>query len=254
MTGACSWTRWSGCARFPRACEGALGTTLTALPFSACCRRERAARTADELAGLNSRLASTESVQQQMLSFLQQHLSPSLVAASSHMLPGRKRRHLLLPPSPGRDGDGGIPDGAVCADGDSLDLGIELMDGLSADLIGGPPGPPSGGLSLLELPDADPSVPPPPPPEPAHPSYHASGPAPQLPTVMPLPGAEGGGFEWSDLLREGLLPSPVPSPNAVPLTRMASEDINAILRELRVEAQEAAPMPYGLTNGGYGAA
>jgi hypothetical protein len=71
---------------------------------------------------------------------------------------------------------------------------------------------------------------------------------------MPLPGAEGGGFEWSDLLREGLLPSPVPSPNAVPLTRMASEDINAILRELRVEAQEAAPMPYGLTNGGYGAA
>ena len=61
--------------------------------------RESSAQTADEVRSLSSRLAQTEAMQAQMLSFLQQHISPTLLNANSHILQGRKRRHLLMAPS-----------------------------------------------------------------------------------------------------------------------------------------------------------
>jgi hypothetical protein len=198
--------------------------------------RQKGERTAEEVSSLNARLAATEAVQQQMLSFLQQHLSPSLVAASSHLLPGRKRRHLLLPPSPGRE-EAMEGAGRPLGEADSLDLGLEFMEGLSMPgALGGPSSGGAPGFSLHELPDADaaPAAAQPPPPQPmydAQPSYDAAVPSPRLPPVMALPG--GDGFEWSDMLEEGLGASPLPSPTgAGPLVRMASEDIHVIMREI----------------------
>ena len=54
---------------------------------------------ADELQRVSARLQQTENVQQQILQFLQQHVSPTLLDANSHILNTRKRRatRLFLP-------------------------------------------------------------------------------------------------------------------------------------------------------------
>jgi hypothetical protein len=80
--------------------------------------RETSAHTAEEVRTLSSRLAQTEAMQQQMLGFLQQHISPTLFNANSHLLQGRKRRHLLLAPvSPRSRGALGDDDDELLLDG-----------------------------------------------------------------------------------------------------------------------------------------
>ena len=203
--------------------------------------RESGARTADQVQDLSARLAATESLQQQMLAFLQQHISPSLVAANSHLIPGRKRRHLLLPPSPGREDAAPVAMDGL-AGGDSLAMGLEFMEGLSMEHLASAAAAPAslgapGGLSLLELPDGHGDSP----------SYHADVPSPVLPSVMAMPSGSDV-FEWSDLSG---LDSPGPSPghpSAIP--RIDNAEIHAIMRDLRVagdatevESTRAAEVP-----------
>jgi hypothetical protein len=287
--------------------------------------RETSAHTAEEVRTLSSRLAQTEAMQQQMLGFLQQHISPTLFNANSHLLQGRKRRHLLLAPvSPrshaaalsgdedeellldgGMGGMGGMPipsavqhagGGAGGGDDTYLMSGAAMGMGGAMEGMAGPgsalfPGgaSPVGGASrvfLRELgPDegalpfalrAPPSssaaasaqqqqrqqLPPPLGADALMPSYNALLPPPPLPDVLQLSdgtaGAEGDIFSWSDLLAD--LPAGSSGPSGVPaglpggndaawdaggLTRMNSADINAIVRDMQLDAQ--AP---GVTAGG----
>lgn len=225
--------------------------------------RETSAHTADEVRSLSSRLANTEAMQQQMLSFLQQHISPTLLNANSHILQGRKRRHLLLgPASPGRD-DAPLADlaaamgapmampGAGAAAGGAFD--DDSMFGAAGPMPLFPAGasPPGSSVLLRELPDEVPyalrprgvngvggrapgaGL------EALMPSYNALLPPPPLPDVMPLHAADGDIFSWSDLLAD--LPSSEPGAGAasLPLSRMNSEDINKIVRDMQLDGPAA---------------
>ena len=223
--------------------------------------RETSAHTANEVRSLNTRLANTEAMQQQMLTFLQQHISPTLLNANSHILQGRKRRHLLLgPASPGRD-DAAMDLGAAAP------LPIPLAGGAAggsvfddAPMVGAGPvppfaagsSPPGSGVLLRELPDAD-SVPYGLRPRGVNgvggrapsaslsvdalmPSYNALMPPPPLPDVLPLPqlAPEGDIFSWSDLLAD--LPPTEPGASGTPLSRMNSEDIHKIVRDMQLDS------------------
>jgi len=203
--------------------------------------REASARTDDTVRSLSDRLAATESVQGQMLTFLQQHISPGLLQASQHLLPGRKRRHLLLPPSPGREEAMDMEEllGPLPA-ADQMQMQHQMQMQATS-------------LSLHELPDAEPAVlppqstplghAPPPPAELLSPSYDPLGPPPALPSVLTLPGGAGADtFQWSDLL-DGEFAAMPPSPNdpAPGLGfRMDSQDILAIMRDLQVNPPAVA--------------
>ncbi len=211
--------------------------------------RESASHTAEEVRSLSARLAQTENVQQQMLSFLQQHISPTLLNANSHLLAGRKRRHLLMPASPGRDGD--LP---------MMDLSLPVttapppVPSFDAFMMGAaPPVPPavaSASLSLLELPEEPTAFAPP---APTLPSYAASLPAPPLPDVMRLPmslapsvtppSAEG--LEWSDLLFDAATAVQASPGRVEPggLSRLNSEDIHEILKEMQLDPEPGLSLP-----------
>ena len=225
--------------------------------------RETSAHTANEVRALNTRLANTEAMQQQMLTFLQQHISPTLLNANSHILQGRKRRHLLLgPASPGRE----VTEMDLGA-GASAPLPMPLAGGAAggsvfddAPMFGAGPvppfaagaSPPGSGVLLRELPDAD-SVPYGLRPRGVNgvggrassaslsadalmPSYNALMPPPQLPDVLPLPqlAPEGDIFSWSDLLAD-LPPTEPGAAGGTPLSRMNSEDIHKIVRDMQLD-------------------
>ena len=239
--------------------------------------RETSAHTASEVRALNTRLANTEAMQQQMLTFLQQHISPTLLNANSHILQGRKRRHLLLgPASPGReDASMDLGLGAAAA----APLPIPLAGGAAGGSVfdDAPPmfgagpvppfaagaSPPGSGVLLRELPDAD-SVPYGLRPRGVNgvggrapsaglsadalmPSYNALMPPPPLPDVLSLPqlAPEGDIFSWSDLLAD--LPAAEPgAPGAaheLPLSRMNSEDIHKIVRDMQLDGPPSLDLP-----------
>jgi heat shock transcription factor len=188
--------------------------------------RESSAHAAEEMRGLSARLAQTESVQQQMLGFLQQHIAPTLINANSHRLQPRKRRHLLLPPSPGRDGDAmefSLPSGPVQAPQAQPEFEDVFM----------PVDQPQ--LSLHELPEDGALAT----------SYHRTRPAPVLPQVLSLPDASppsAEGLEWSDLLYDAQAAVAASgSPEAPGLARMNSDDIHRILKEMQLDAFEPLP-------------
>ncbi len=234
--------------------------------------RETSAHTQEEVRSLSSRLAQTEAMQQQMLGFLQQHISPTLFNANSHLLQGRKRRHLLL--APRRGGDAPAPGAA----GATLPPPLAFDDDDDAFMLGGGSGGGGGGggseggaaacspsgVFLHELPDealpfnllhprslAAPA-------DALMPSYHALRPPPSLPDVMQLPltgdaddADVADAFSWSDLLAD--LPPGAP-PGAPPpamaadaswasggLTRMASEDIHRIVQDSMLDMQMDPP-------------
>lgn len=195
--------------------------------------RDTVASTSEDVRTLTSRLAATEAVQASMLTFLQQHLSPSVLnSVNPHLLRGQKRRALLMaPPGGGGGGGGGAlpplqqqqPAHAQPAEGVRRGGrgggGVSHANAAAAASLG------LSGLELLELPE-----------EPgtggyahngydtcsggggggasAHaplrnhssgalPSYHRNGAAPVLPDVMTLgPGDAGGG---ADTAQQGML-------------------------------------------------
>ena len=216
--------------------------------------RETSAHTAEEVRSLSTRLANTEAMQTQMLTFLQQHISPTLLNANSHILQGRKRRHLLLgPASPGRD-DAQLADLAAM----SAQLPIPGAGGAAggagfddvAMFGAGPAGasPPGSGVLLRELPDE--SVPyglrprgvggvggraPSAALDMDMPSYNALMPPPPLPDVMPLPqlSQDADIFSWSDLLAD--LPPTETAAASPSLSRLNSEDIHKIVRDMQLD-------------------
>ena len=224
--------------------------------------RETSAHTAEEVRSLSTRLANTEAMQQQMLSFLQQHISPTLLNANSHILQGRKRRHLLLgPASPGREdasmGDLGgamaaplpIP-GAGGAGGGNVFDDVPMFGAGPVPTLHAGTSPPGSGVLLRELgpdesvpyglrprglngvggraPSASLDV------DALMPSYNALLPPPPLPDVLPLPQSQDGDiFSWSDLLAD--LPPSEPAAASPSLSRLNSEDIHRIVRDMQLD-------------------
>ena len=227
--------------------------------------REAQTTTTTEVRHLQQRLQQAETVQAQVLTFLQQHISPTLLQANSHyLMPGRKRRHLLMPPSPGRDGDvatAGTADGIMAEPPGSAAQSLELLelpnDPLATELVNGDG---EGVDSIL----GD-----------AHGSYLNRG-ANSLalslaPPASTLYGSTTGVFmvsqpspatppsleslELSDALysaQQSMLPPAQPSdlafplsfsqpPSPTPLSRMASGDIETILKEISLDPTEQLP-------------
>ena len=225
--------------------------------------REAQTHTTAEVRQMQQRMQQAEAVQAQVLTFLQQHISPTILSANSHFLmPGRKRRHLLMPPSPGRDGD--IPGSPGSQDMEALGLGLSLQE-LPSDHL-------RGGLTDDAIIPAAPSD--------VHGSFmHTDGGDLSLSSVLAPPQAGGAGFpgggavglpvtlamppppvvtppsleslELSDALFNAQLglrqpvdggglndPLPFVMPQSpLSLSRMASGDIESILHDLQLTGQ-----------------
>jgi len=180
--------------------------------------RESQTNTTEEVRAMAERLAVQETMQAQMLAFLQQHLSPGLLSATQHLLPGRKRRHLLLG-APGREeGAGEAPAPLLPPWGDRL-----AQEAPAAQRAEG-----SRSAVLRELPDDFPPRGPQ--------SYHALLPPPTLPEVMQLPLGAEDAFNWEHLLADLPSGAAVSEAPAEGLSRLDSEDLHALVRDMELVA------------------
>lgn len=224
--------------------------------------REAQTHTTAEVRQMQQRMQQAEAVQAQVLTFLQQHINPAVLNANSHFLmPGRKRRHLLMPPSPGRDGD--VPGSPGSTDMEALGLSLSLQElpsdkdalgrlpSLSDDAILPAPAPADIHGSFMHTDDASGSL------ALAHPQQQQAGPFPGAlgmpvtlamppPPVVTPPSLES--LELSDALYNAQLSmrqqpeDPLQLPVVMPqsplsLSRMASGDIESILHDLQLTGQ-----------------